>query len=375
MTMRELSVLIIGGGPAGLSTALHLAQMAPELRARIAILEKAHYPRPKLCGGGLTPDAERVLERLGLNVSEVPHVDVEEVLFRFEDATLSFRVAGRHALRIVWRQEFDAWLAGKAQARGLALYEGKEAESLSLDTHGVTVVTAGEEWHAQIVVGADGANSRVRRALFPNRPIATARTLETFIPCPRQAHGEESAEFDLSCLPQGIAGYVWDFPTQVNGRAMHSLGIYDTNLLAKRKRAPLREVLAQAVQGDFQPQSHPIRYFAPWQPLSRERVLLVGDAAGVDGLLGEGIGIALGYGAIAAQAILEALRRGDFSFRGYRRQVLFAPLGRALLLRWGLAQIVYHLPRRTVQRALWKHFRPLIYWIAQHGVLNWGEKG
>ncbi|MFN3742188.1 MAG: NAD(P)/FAD-dependent oxidoreductase [Anaerolineales bacterium] len=375
MTRRECSVLIIGGGPAGLSTALHLAQMAPELRSRIAILEKAHYPRPKLCGGGLTPDAERILERLNLNVSEVPHVDVEEVRFRFEDATFTFRIDGRHALRIVWRQEFDAWLAGKAQERGIALYEGKEAKSFSLDTYGVTVVTAEEEWHAQIVIGADGANSRVRRVFFPKRTIATARTLETFIPCHRQDHGEERAEFDLSGLPQGIAGYIWNFPTQVNGRAMHSWGIYDTNLLAKRKRAPLGEVLAQAVKGDFQLQSHPIRYFAPWQPLSRERLLLVGDAAGVDGLLGEGIGIALGYGAIAARAILDALRRGDFSFRRYQRQVLFAPLGRALLLRWGLAQIVYRLPQHTVQHTLWKHFQPLIYWIARHAVLNWGGKG
>ncbi|MFO3796020.1 MAG: hypothetical protein ACK8QZ_01880, partial [Anaerolineales bacterium] len=80
---------------------------------------------------------------------------------------------------------------------------------------------------------------------------------------------------------------------------------------------------------------------------------------GVDGLLGEGIGIALGYGSIAAQAILDALRRGDFSFRSYRRRVLFSPLGRALLLRWGLAQIFYRLRWRMVQRALWKDFQPL----------------
>ena len=70
--MREYDVLILGGGPAGLSTALHLAQLAPGLIPRILVLEKAHYPRPKLCAGGLLADAEvNPLRRLGLDVGEV----------------------------------------------------------------------------------------------------------------------------------------------------------------------------------------------------------------------------------------------------------------------------------------------------------------
>ena len=74
-------ILIIGGGPAGLSTALHLQQMDPLLASHILILEKARYPRSKLCAGALVVDAEVLLERLGLDVGEVPHVDVDNIQF------------------------------------------------------------------------------------------------------------------------------------------------------------------------------------------------------------------------------------------------------------------------------------------------------
>ena len=67
-------ILIIGSGPAGLSTALHLQQMAPALAQKTLILEKASHPRQKLCGGGVLPDGDIVLRGLGLDISEVPQV-------------------------------------------------------------------------------------------------------------------------------------------------------------------------------------------------------------------------------------------------------------------------------------------------------------
>ena len=94
-------ILILGGGPAGLSTALHLAQLAPRLVPRILVLEKAHYPRHKLCAGALVSDAEVILEGLGLDVSEVPHVDAAEAHLDFAGKGLTVALAGTHVLRII----------------------------------------------------------------------------------------------------------------------------------------------------------------------------------------------------------------------------------------------------------------------------------
>jgi len=101
-------LLILGGGPGGLSTALHLVQIAPHLASRILILEKEHYPRFKLCAGGLVVDAEIILERLGLDVREVPHVDVETAHFDFAGKGLRVGMRNKHALRVIRRDEFDA---------------------------------------------------------------------------------------------------------------------------------------------------------------------------------------------------------------------------------------------------------------------------
>ncbi|MEP0806997.1 MAG: NAD(P)/FAD-dependent oxidoreductase [Chloroflexota bacterium] len=372
-------VLIIGGGPSGLSTALHLQRIAPHLTRRILILEKEHYPRLKLCAGGLTLDAEVLLQRLGLDVNEVPHAFAAEIRFDFEARGLSIRNPNRHALRVIRRDEFDHWLAKQAQSRGVEIRQGVTVKNVLPQEDEVLVETDGETFHAQVVVGADGSNGITRRCIFPKDPLYTARVLEVITPSPPTGRWG-SACFEFSPVPDNIAGYIWDFPTQVKGEPMRCWGIYDTNLLANGKRPPLKEPLAKEMArfgfdlNDYELKGHPIRWFSPQNRLSAPRVLLVGDAAGADPIFGEGISIALGYGALAAREISEAFQRGEFSFRGFKRRVARSALGQTLLVRWVIANVIYPLKWRWFQILLWRMLKPFVLLAAWMFVLNWGKR-
>lgn len=377
-------VIIIGSGPSGLSTALHLQRLARGPELAILILEKARHPRHKLCAGGILAEGEAILAKLGLNLCEVPHVDVDKAHFDYKGRGLKLGWGKRPVFRTVRRNEFDAWLADKAKERGIEMEEGITVKKVeSFDGYALVQTDQGE-YPAKVIVGADGSNSVVRRSVMKDSRPHVGRALEVITPSqppPNSSNlGEEHAIFDFLPVPQGISGYVWDFPALVNGKSMRCWGIYDSNTLPQEKRAPLREILAEemAKKGytldDYELKGHPIRWYEPGNTPAMPRVLLVGDALGVDALLGEGISPALGYGRVAAKAIIHAFEKNDFTFRDYKGRLLRSRLGGALWRRTFIAKIFYRFETDFRQRLIWHYFGWLAGILGVLFVVGWEKK-
>jgi menaquinone-9 beta-reductase len=343
--LRDCAVLIAGAGPAGLATALYLLRGRPDLAGRVVAVEKFAHPRFKVCAGGLIPKTMLALEELGISLDQSA-VEVRCGEARTPVGDVDLTGGGGVLCTIVRRDWFDAMLAREAVRAGLEIVENERVVGVGQDGRGVRVDTDMGTIQAKVLVGADGSGSRVRRCAFGERKETTGRALMTDISVnPEMAveFRENRYRFDFRCVNGGISGYSWSFPCVIDGRTHLNVGIYDqrprefsekggeqarmiAELAASFPELPLDQLVRRTMKWN----SFPIRWFDARDRYMNGRVILAGDAAGVDPLMGEGISCAFEHGKLAARAISKFLDGDGNALPGYDRALHQGAVGRKL---------------------------------------------
>jgi menaquinone-9 beta-reductase len=306
-----VDIAVVGAGPAGAATALQALQLRPD--AGVLLLDAAAFPRDKTCGDGISAHVIELLEALG-----VPGVaDLGRPVPRLRMRSPGGRVVDRtcpRPNRVVPRMEFDAALVSAAVARGAQL---RRHRVRSMEVLPDRVVLDGRI-AARVVVGADGANSTVRRLLGapPSPPSSTAVAIRGYAPTTLDPDA-----LVIEFARPGYPAYAWAFPL-ADGGSNVGYGVFDRRgsstraelLAALRTLLPGHEPDPATVRGHHLPLSTAPRHHPDG------RVLLAGDAASlVNPLTGEGIFDAVASGVLAGRAALEGAAAGAAHRAAMRR--------------------------------------------------------
>jgi geranylgeranyl reductase family protein len=329
MIDKRFDVLIVGSGPAGSIAALVLARGG----AQVALVDKAAFPRDKACGDLIGPRGVQILRDLGLTVPDAIRVGDMLVVGPTGNRVRLPAVPGRtypgYGIA-VQRSRFDATLQCAAIAAGAEFFGGRADEAIGdngrLDGFSLS---SGTRVRADAIVGADGATSRVAevaRLVDPGR-LLWGFAVRTYLDEP-----VEIPHIMLWTPEPGTAfpGYGWVFPAG-EGRVNVGLGVgvLADRTAGRRAARDLDAFLAHAsrvgVLDGRAPAEGSARPLGAWLKMglvgttpARDRVLLVGDAAGlVNPLQGEGIAQAMDSGRAAAEAILGGVDRASDRYRAH----------------------------------------------------------
>ena len=358
-------ILILGAGPAGCATALRLSYLGiPSV-----LVDKASFPRDKVCGDAISGKVPTLLNRLDPAIMDrfrqrfqptdvwgirfyPPSKKLIELPFKVGYERIPDEAPGY----VSKRMDFDAFLVEEVRRRAdIDLHLETEVVATERTDAGYLVTTkAGKEWHCQLLIDGSGAHSKFSRheagqEVDKNHHAAAVRAYY------RGVTGFHADNFiELHFLDEYNPGYFWIFPLP-NGEANVGLGMRSD--IVKKRRLNLRKELDKIIASPaFRERFTGAEQIDPTVgyglPLgSKERVLsgdhylLIGDAGHlIDPLTGEGIGNATYSGFIAAELAEQCLReqRFDAAFlRAYDVRI-DRVLRTELRLSYRLQQIMQH---------------------------------
>lgn len=331
---REFDILVIGGGPAGSTVATLAAQQG----YRVAVFEREHFPRYHI-GESLIPETYWVLKRLGMLDKLKASQFTKKHSVQFvgasgrSSAPFYFHDNKPHECSQTWqvrRSEFDEMLLRNAEEQGAVVHEGVRVMDVLFDGDravGIKVAQEGqaaEEFRAPVIVDASGQSSMIinKLNLRVSDPQLNKGAVWTYYEGARRDAGiDEGATTVLSL--QGKEGWFWYIPMHDN---IVSVGVVaDFDYLFKDRKDHARTfaeeldncpALQERIAGARQvaPVKGTKDYTYRAKQAAGDGWVLVGDAFGfLDPLYSSGVLLALKSGELAADAIIEGLRKNDFS--------------------------------------------------------------
>jgi len=317
-------VIVVGAGPAGAATAAHLVHAGRS----VLLVDRRSFPRDKVCGDFVGPAAIVELERLGITSyadfgvtnrirRAALHLDGELLIRKEMPAVTGLPTQGR----VIPRLLLDDWVLRSALRAGAEMLAGDQVTGYTVHGDGVEVTTArGRRLRCRALVGADGSTSLVARALRGHKAAPENRIIAV------RAYYEGVTSPDDEALllftRESFPGYSWLFPT---GPGTANVGIGMVLETVPRVGDQLAALLADTVARDpaLSPRlagarlvgrvaAWPLTTYDPREAVVGDRVVLVGDAAGlINPLNGEGIQYALASGRWAAEALVGQLAADD----------------------------------------------------------------
>ena len=327
---NNYDIIIIGAGPAGSSAALY----AQKLGLKTILLDKATFPRDKICGDALSGKSVRYMKELNI-LDEMPKLNgslIKRITFgspahkQFDINLSGSNNTGKIKEGfVIPRKKFDNFLFNKAK-NITEIKEGFKVIDIIYENKKIIGVEGikdkrKEKIYAPIILGCDGPNSIISRKLgFQEEDESN---IAIAIRCYYKNVKGLSDQIELHFVDEVLPGYFWMFPA---GNGIANIGIGLSKKEAKKDKRKLTEILNDVIKSDYfkdrfsesEKMENPKGWSLPLgriiRPSYGDGFMLLGDAAGlVDPFTGEGIGNAMASAKYAVKVASMAKEKKDYS--------------------------------------------------------------